>query len=115
MKLVNLILLASFLSVYSCRHTGKKTVATRDNQIPSHDPASHPNQLFQNNCAMCHGYSKGFTAPAMSRYSVDSVLNYYDGKLKRDSVWREHKKIELTGNEWERTVNQMQPGDRSPK
>jgi len=64
---------------------------------------------------MCHGYSKGFTAPAMSRYSVDSVLNYYDGKLKRDSVWREHKKIQLTRNEWEGIANQMQPGDVSPK
>jgi hypothetical protein len=76
----------------------------------------HPNDLFFNNCAMCHPYNqRGATAPPIVSYSVDSVLNYYDGKSTKDSVWQMHKKIQLIRKEWERIAIQMQPGDVFPK
>lgn len=111
MKWINLLLLVSTLSLYSCKDNAKKTRTTRDNQITSNDSAIHPNQLFQDNCAMCHGYNNDLTAPAIVSYSVDSILNYYDGKSRRDSVWQQHKNIQLTRNDWERIAIQMQPGD----
>lgn len=115
MKLVTLLLLTLISTIYSCIDKAEKKVSNGDNQTTPNISEIHPNDLFQKNCAMCHGYNKDMTAPAITSYSVDSILNFYDGTSRNDSVWEQHKKIQLTRKDWERIAIQMQPGDFLPK
>jgi len=111
MKWILLLFLVSTSLIYSCMDNTEKTVPGQDDQKPTNTSEVHPNDLFKKNCAMCHGYNHDMTAPAIVSYSVDSVLKYYDGKSKKDSVWQQHRKIQLTRNEWERIAIHIQPGD----
>ena len=104
-----LFLLASIIS--SCADGNKQKPKSTAREDSSAIGETHPNDLFKNNCSMCHAYNKELTAPAMTSYTVDSILNFYDGKSRRDSIWQEHKKIQLSRNEWKRKAIQMHPGD----
>jgi hypothetical protein len=105
-----LFLFASIIS--SCADGNKQNSKSMAREDSSAIGETHPNDLFKNNCSMCHAYNKELpTAPAIISYSVDSILNFYDGKSRRDSIWQQHKKIQLTRNEWKRIAIQVQPGD----
>jgi hypothetical protein len=95
--------------------SGENKVANGDKPPTSNISEIHPNDLFQQNCAMCHGYNNDMTAPSITSYSVDSVLKFFDGRSRKDSVWEQHNKIQLTRKDWERIAIQMQPGDFFPK
>ena len=101
MKWIQLLSLVSTVLI-SCVNNSEKKATAQNDQKPTNPSAIHPNILFQKNCAMCHGYNKDMTAPAIVSYSIDSILKYYDGKSTKDSVWQQHRKIQLTRNEWER-------------
>ena len=115
MKLVTLLLLTFISTLYSCKEGSENTGTNGEDEIDISASEIHPNVLFENNCAMCHGYNENRMAPAITRYSIDSVLNFYDGKSRTDSVWELHKKIQLSRDDWEKIAVQMQPGDIFPK
>ena len=112
MKLIVQVFVSLSIIFISCVDTSKNENRTAQNPKNLQDSVSvHPNELFQQNCAMCHGYNQAMTAPAMNSYSVDSSLNFYDGKTRKDSLWLQHRKILITRAEWKRVAIQMQPGD----
>jgi hypothetical protein len=112
MKLIAQVFVSLSIIFISCVDPPKNENQTAKNPATLKSSISmHPNELFHQNCAMCHGYNQAMTAPAMNRYSVDSILNFYDGKTGRDSLWLRHRKILITRAEWKRIAIQMQPGD----
>lgn len=112
MKLIVHLFVSLSIIFISCVDTSKNENRTAMNPTNSKDSISvHPNELFQQNCARCHGYNQAMTAPPLTSYGVDSILNFYDGKTRKDSLWLQHRKILITRAEWKRVAIQMQPGD----
>lgn len=66
--------------------------------------------LYKENCTMCHELNTNTIGPAVNRFSVESILRYYDGVINQDSMWKRHRKIEITRKDWEGIANQVQPG-----
>lgn len=104
------LLIVSALCLYSCGNNTEPNTVVQKDTIVGLISEIDPQELFDNNCAMCHGVTKYMTAPAIISYSVDSVMNYYDGNSTTDSIWKEHKQIELTREEWRRIAIHYQPG-----
>jgi hypothetical protein len=115
MKWIVILFLDFASTIFSCVNNREKGVTNAHSQDSSSISETHPNDLFKNNCSMCHGYNKDMTAPAIVSYTVDSILKFYDGKSRKDSLWLNHKKIQLTRNDWEKIAIHMQPGDFFPK
>ena len=112
MKSVTILFLSFTLIVFSCANNQEENQAGTGEQNSFESAKTHPNDLFKNNCSMCHGYNADLVAPAIKNYSVDSILNFFDGKSRRDSIWEQHKKIQLARNDWERIAIQIQPGEK---
>jgi hypothetical protein len=115
MKFITSLLLIIISSIYACNDNSERKVTNVESETSSNTFEMHPNELFKRNCAMCHGYNKNIIAPAITSYSVDSILNFYDGKLRKDSLWDVHKNIQLARKDWEKIARQIQPGDFFPK
>jgi hypothetical protein len=110
MSSIKILLFVSVVCLNSCGNNTEPDTPLQKDTIAGMIPEIDPQALFENNCAMCHGLSKYMTAPAIISYSIDSIMNYYDGKSATDSIWTEHKQIELTREEWRRIAIQYQPG-----